>query len=43
MWQKPIPKPLAKIYLFNYTNVPEYEIGNAKKLNVEELGPYVYE
>nr|CAI5846185.1 unnamed protein product [Callosobruchus analis] len=43
MWKKPTPKPLYQIYLFNYTNVEDFMIGLDKKLNVEELGPYVYE
>ncbi|CAH1981610.1 unnamed protein product [Acanthoscelides obtectus] len=43
MWKKPTPKPLYKIHIFNYTNVEDFMVGLDKKLNVEELGPYVYE
>jgi scavenger receptor class B protein 1 len=43
MWVKPSPKPYFKVYIFNYTNVPEFESKEADKLNVKELGPYVYE
>ncbi|RZC37476.1 scavenger receptor protein [Asbolus verrucosus] len=43
MWAKPSPKPLLNVYIFNYTNVPEFESGDDEKLNVKELGPYVYE
>lgn len=42
MWRAPPLKPLVKIYLFNYTNVKEFESGVVKKLNVQETGPYVY-
>ncbi|KAL3270554.1 hypothetical protein HHI36_021092 [Cryptolaemus montrouzieri] len=43
MWRNPTPKPLVKVYIFNYTNVDRYEEGIDTKLNVEEKGPYVYE
>lgn len=43
MWKKPPPKALVKVYIFNYTNVDEYEEGTADKLHLEEKGPYVYE
>ncbi|ERL95041.1 scavenger receptor class B member 1 isoform X1 [Dendroctonus ponderosae] len=42
MWKKPPVHPPVKIYIFNYTNVEDFEMGRAKKLHVEELGPYVY-
>lgn len=43
MWKKPSPKPLVKLYIFNYTNVADFEAGKAEKLHVQETGPYVYE
>ncbi|EFA05669.1 scavenger receptor protein [Tribolium castaneum] len=43
MWVKPSPKPLLKVHIFNYTNVPEFESRDDEKLNVKEVGPYVYE
>lgn len=43
MWQNPSTKLLFKVYVFNYTNVNDYEAYRADRLRVEELGPYVYE
>lgn len=43
MWKGPFVKPLIKVYIFNYTNVDEYERGRADKLHVKEVGPFVYE
>lgn len=41
-WLHP-PFPLKyKLYIFNYTNVNEFEEGEASKLRVQELGPYEY-
>ncbi|CAK9815152.1 Scavenger receptor class B member 1 [Anthophora quadrimaculata] len=42
LWQRPPVGLIVKIYVFNYTNVREFENGNASKLRVEEVGPYVY-
>ena len=41
-WQHPPIKIEYRIHLFNYTNVKEFEAGAARKLRVQELGPYVY-
>ncbi|XP_066594761.1 scavenger receptor class B member 1-like [Prorops nasuta] len=41
-WQRPPVRVMYKMYLFNYTNVDEFNSGAAKKLKVEELGPYIY-
>lgn len=41
-WQKPPVNLEIKIYVFNYTNVREFESGNATKLKVEEVGPFIY-
>ncbi|XP_060533958.1 scavenger receptor class B member 1-like [Cylas formicarius] len=43
MWRAPSPRPYMKFFIFNYTNVEDYERRSAKKLHVEEAGPYVYE
>lgn len=43
MWRRPPAKPLVKIHIFNYTNLEAYEKGEAKKLHVQDIGPYVYE
>jgi len=40
-WVLPPVKPLLKIYYFNVTNPQEYLAG--EKLQLAELGPYVYE
>jgi TPP-dependent indolepyruvate ferredoxin oxidoreductase alpha subunit len=42
LWVKPPVLPLVAVYVFNYTNVDEFEKGLHKKLVVEEIGPYVY-
>ncbi|KOC68806.1 Scavenger receptor class B member 1 [Habropoda laboriosa] len=42
LWQRPPVGLTVKVYVFNYTNVREFESGNASKLRVEEVGPYVY-
>lgn len=41
-WQRPPLKLKYNIYIFNYTNVDEFEAGVASKLRVQELGPYKY-
>jgi hypothetical protein len=35
-------QPLIKIHIFNYTNIDDFMQGRAKKLKVEDIGPYVY-
>ncbi|XP_076238842.1 scavenger receptor class B member 1 [Calliopsis andreniformis] len=42
LWQRPPVGLTFKIYIFNYTNLREFENGNASKLQVQEVGPYVY-
>lgn len=42
LWQRPPIGLTFKVYVFNYTNVREFESGNATKLRVEEVGPFVY-
>ncbi|XP_076662886.1 scavenger receptor class B member 1 [Andrena cerasifolii] len=42
LWQRPPVGLTVKIYVFNYTNLGEFESGNASKLQVQEVGPYVY-
>ncbi|XP_076643032.1 scavenger receptor class B member 1 [Halictus rubicundus] len=42
MWQRPPAGVLFHIYVFNYTNLDEFENGNASKLRVEQVGPFVY-
>lgn len=42
LWKAPPAKAYVNIFIFNYTNVDDFESGRAKKLHVEELGPYVY-
>jgi len=41
-WQRPPQRIKYRIYIFNYTNVNEFEAGEASKLRVQELGPYEY-
>lgn len=41
-WVSPTPTRFH-IYIFNYTNVENVEAGYDDKLNVNELGPFIYE
>ncbi|XP_011685053.1 PREDICTED: lysosome membrane protein 2-like [Wasmannia auropunctata] len=41
-WQRPPFTLKHRAYIFNYTNVDEFEAGEANKLRVQELGPYEY-
>lgn len=41
-WENPPINPLLKVHVFNYTNVEEFMAGVDEKLNVVDLGPYVY-
>ncbi|KAF2880151.1 hypothetical protein ILUMI_26014 [Ignelater luminosus] len=43
LWKGPFMRSVLKVYIFNYTNVDEYERGEAEKLHVKEVGPFVYE
>ncbi|XP_033338572.2 scavenger receptor class B member 1 [Megalopta genalis] len=42
LWQQPPVGLLLSVYVFNYTNLDEFESGNATKLRVQEVGPFVY-
>ncbi|XP_017764446.1 PREDICTED: lysosome membrane protein 2-like [Eufriesea mexicana] len=42
LWQRPPVGLEIKVYVFNYTNVREFENGTASKLKVQEVGPFVY-
>ncbi|KAK5638451.1 hypothetical protein RI129_012746 [Pyrocoelia pectoralis] len=43
LWKGPVIKTFVRVYVFNYTNVDDYENGDDEKLHVNEIGPYVYE
>ena len=43
LWERPPVDLFLKVYLFNITNHEDFMSGRAKKLNVEEIGPYVYQ
>lgn len=43
LWERPPVDLFVKVYLFNITNHEEFMSGRDKKLNVEEIGPYVYQ
>ncbi|XP_061704375.1 scavenger receptor class B member 1-like isoform X2 [Cydia pomonella] len=43
MWQNPTYKLYADIWMFNYTNVPEYLSGKEKTIRVEEVGLFHYQ
>ncbi|XP_051172035.1 scavenger receptor class B member 1-like [Leptopilina boulardi] len=42
VWQRPSVRVQYKIHLFNYTNVDDFENNRAKKLKIEDIGPYIY-
>ncbi|XP_075988804.1 lysosome membrane protein 2-like [Anticarsia gemmatalis] len=42
IWRRPNVQPLMKVHLFNYTNWEAVKAGDAEKLHVQEVGPYVY-
>lgn len=42
LWLFPPLDVYINVYMFNYTNVDEFTSGRAKKLHVQEVGPYVY-
>nr|CAD7405667.1 unnamed protein product [Timema cristinae] len=42
LWQRPPVHPLLKMFIFNYTNVDNFKDGIDGKLNVQEVGPYIY-
>ncbi|CAH2211079.1 jg12319 [Pararge aegeria aegeria] len=41
-WQKPEVKLYTRVFLFNITNAEEYLAGEATKVKVKEVGPFVY-
>lgn len=41
-WRYPQYTPYTRVYIYNYTNTEEFLRGDAKKLKVEEIGPYMY-
>lgn len=41
LWAKPPVDLYIKIYLFNITNAEAF-LGGREKLNVQQIGPYVY-
>ncbi|CRK92365.1 CLUMA_CG005909, isoform A [Clunio marinus] len=43
LWQKPPLAVIMQVFLFNITNAEEFLSGVDKKLNVVEVGPYVYQ
>ncbi|XP_053971469.1 scavenger receptor class B member 1-like [Hylaeus volcanicus] len=42
LWQRPPVGLTFNVYVFNYTNLREFERGNASKLRVQEVGPFTY-
>lgn len=42
LWERPPVNLYLKVYLFNITNHEAFMAGRDKKINVEEVGPYVY-
>ena len=41
LWKNPPLKPTLEVFIFNVTNSEEFLAGK-EKLNVQEIGPYVY-
>ncbi|XP_052866571.1 scavenger receptor class B member 1 [Anopheles cruzii] len=42
LWRTPPVDLYIKIYLFNVTNAEDFLAGRAEKMQIEEVGPYVY-
>jgi scavenger receptor class B protein 1 len=42
LWREPPVDLFLKVYLFNITNHEEFMSGRDKKLQIKEVGPYVY-
>lgn len=42
MWSDQPLNPYLKVYFFNYSNYQEYLIGTNDRLEIQEIGPYVY-
>ena len=43
LWSDPPVTPKFEIYVFNVTNANEFLKGDSKKIEVQEVGPYVYQ
>ena len=43
LWKDPPVTPKLYVYMFNVTNHEDFLSGKAKKIKVQEIGPYVYE
>ena len=41
-WKTPPLEPQLRLHIFNYTNADAFLRGQAPKLIVEDLGPYIY-
>lgn len=41
-WEKVPVHANLRLYLYNYTNIKEYENGEDSKLKLQEVGPYTY-
>lgn len=41
-WEKLPVHANLRLYLYNYTNIEEYERGIDSKLKLQEVGPYTY-
>lgn len=41
-WTNPPIDPLIKVYVFNFTNIFEFENGIDKLIKVKEVGPFTY-
>lgn len=42
LWAKPPVDLYVRVYLFNVTNKEAFLSGADRKLNLQEVGPYVY-
>lgn len=43
MYEKPTYELFSEVMVFNYTNVDEFLAGTAKKLKVQEVGPFKFQ
>lgn len=43
MYGNPTYELFSDIYIFNYTNVDEFLAGTAKKLKLQEVGPFKFQ
>ncbi|KAG6448200.1 scavenger receptor class B member 1 [Manduca sexta] len=43
MWEKPSYEIYSEVWLYNYTNVPEYLSGESKVLKLNEVGPFTFQ